>query len=105
MQQNEPRLQKYPVIGIATVDLSGEREMRPIYFFDCITDQNDTTGLRWTRMTRAMLRFTIVPVPEPTDSPGQRMRVEGMNHEDLGVYICSDTTNDDIVSINITISK
>ena len=37
------------VIGIATVELGGSPTTRPTYYFDCITNLNNGSGIRWDR--------------------------------------------------------
>ena len=77
----------FPVVGVATVEIGGHPNL-----FDCITDLNDSSGLRWTKR-----RFNIGPIPD-----GSRLDLAGIRHSDLGVYTCWDQNSNDNVSINIT---
>ena len=80
----------FSVIGIATVEIGGYPNL-----FDCITDLNDSSGLRWTKG-----RFNVGPIPD--GSPGIQLDLAGVRHSDLGVYTCWDQNSNDITSINIT---
>ena len=88
-----------PVVGIATVELGGSAASRPTYYFDCITDLNNGSGIRWTRMS-IQLRFDVESIPD--GSLGKRLNVGGLDFPDLDIYTCSDQYSDDVASINIT---
>ena len=88
-----------PVIGIATVELGGSAASRPTYYFECITNKNNGSGIRWTRMS-AQLRFDVEDIPD--GSPGKRLNVGGIDYPDLDIYTCSDEHSDDVTSVNIT---
>ena len=92
-------LETYPVVGIATVELGGDTSSRPTYFFDCVTDRNNGSGLRWTRATTNH-RFAVAAIPDGTH--GVRMDVGGFDYEDLDIYTCSDQNSADVVTLNIT---
>ena len=89
------------VVGIASVELGGNPASRPTYFFECTTNlpMNNGSGIRWTRMT-TQHRFEVEDIPD--GSHGKRLNVGGINYPDLDVYICSDSTSSDVVSVNIT---
>ena len=95
------KVEVFPVVGIATVELGGDDS--PTYFFDCITDvpMNNGSGITWTRMAVDSHRFDISDIPGGNVT-GRRMNAGGITYGDLGVYICSDSANDDSVSVNIT---
>ena len=88
-------VQNYPVVGIATVELD---QTTPItYFFDCITNLNNGSGLRWTRQS--------TPHRFPTSAPQSsklRLDATGISQSDLDIYICSDLYSADVAAINIT---
>ena len=90
------------VVGIATVELGGTPASRPTYFFECITNLNNGSGIRWTRMS-AHQRFQVVDTPG--NSTGKRMKAENIDYPDLDIYTCSDQYSNDVVSINITACK
>ena len=92
-----------PVVGIATVELGGDPAGRPTYYFDCITDINNGSGLRWTKMSTEN-RFEFEPIPWGTP-PGMRLSVGGIDYGDLDIYTCSDMYSNDVVSVNITASE
>ena len=87
------------VIGIATVELGGDPAGRPTYFFDCITNSNNGSGIRWTRMT-AQHRFPVIDIPD--GFRGKRLDATGMDYPDLDIYTCSDRFSNDVASVNIT---
>ena len=87
----------YPVVGIATVELGGDQQIT--YYFDCVTDLNNGSGIRWARRNDQN-RFVFDSIPD--ESPGKRLRASGIGHSDLDVYICSDEFSGDHSSINIT---
>ena len=84
-----------PVVGIATVELDGG----VTYYFDCLTDLNNGSGLMWTRLS-VQHRFEVESIPGGT--PGKRLLLVGIRHSDLDVFICSDRYSDDVVFVNIT---
>ena len=88
-----------PVVGIATVELGGSAASRPTYYFECITNKNNGSGIRWTKMS-TQLRFDVEDIPD--GSPGKRLNVEGIDYPDLDIYTCSDERSDDVTSVNIT---
>ena len=92
----------FPVVGIATVELGGTPASRPTYFFECITNLNNGSGVRWTRMT-TQNRFEEEDIPD--GSPGKRLSAGGIDYPDLDIYTCSDQYSDDVISINITACK
>ena len=94
-------LETYPVVGIATVELAMGRDTssRPSYFFDCVTNRNNGSGLRWTRATTNH-RFAVSAIPDGTY--GVRMDAGGFDYEDLDIYTCSDQNSADVVTLNIT---
>ena len=87
------------IIGIATVELGGNAASQPVYYFDCITNLNNGSGIRWSRMSTPH-RFHVMDIPG--GSPGKRLDVAGINFPDLDVYTCSDQYSDDVASVNIT---
>lgn len=87
------------VVGIATVEISGGDHERPTYYLDCISNQNNGTGLRWTRQS-VQHRFEVEMILSGT--PGIRMLLGGINSGDLDIYTCSDLYSGDIASVNIT---
>ena len=89
----------YSVVGIATVELSGDPASRPTYYFDCKTTRNNASGLMWTKMNN-QTRFEVQVIPD--GSPGKRLNASGIGYHDLDKYVCSDTTSNDVASINIT---
>lgn len=91
--------ESYSVVGIATVELDGDPASSLTYYFDCITTQNNGSGLMWTKM-RTQNRFEVQTIPD--GSPGKRLNASGIGYHDLDAYVCSDTTSNDVASINIT---
>lgn len=87
------------VVGIATVELGGSPANQPTYYFECITNRNNGSGIRWSRMS-AQHRFQVVDIPD--GSPGKRLDVEGISYPDLDIYTCSDRYSNDVTSVNIT---
>ena len=85
------------VVGIATVELNAD----VTYYFDCITDQNNGSGLVWARRN-SHHRFEVDFIPN--GSPGKRLWMVNVEYRDLDVYICSDGYHsiDDVTFINIT---
>lgn len=69
------------------------------YYFDCISDLNNGSGIVWSR-ERAPLGFEFVPIP--SGESGKRLVVDGITHSDLDVYICSDRHSNDVERVNIT---
>ena len=92
----------YTVIGIATVELGGLSTSQPTYYFDCITNLNNGSGIRWDR-TSALNRFQVIDIPD--GSPGKRLDTADVNYPDLGTYICSDRYSNDVASVNVTASE
>ena len=92
------KLQK--VICLATIEFDSASQ--PSYFFDCVTDRNNGSGLRWTRLSSPH-SFTVNAIPD--NVPGIRMDVGGIDYPDLDVYICSDRYSDDVVKLNVTDRK
>lgn len=91
-----PSVQIVRVVGIATVELNEGIA----YYFDCITDRNNGTGLVWARQS-SHHRFEVNLIPN--GSPGKRLWMVDVEYHDLDVYICSDGYYiDDVVFINIT---
>ena len=90
-------IETYEVVGLASVEL--ESEMRPTYFFDCNTTENNGTGITWTRQS-GELHFRVEAIPSRTN--GKRLTASGIAANDLGTYICLDTYSNTRVSINIT---
>ena len=91
-----------PVVGIATVEIIGLPHERPTYYFDCISNQNNGSGLRWTRLNGPQ-RFRVDTIH--SGLPGIRMSSGGIGSSDLGVYRCTDDYSNDAASLNITDSK
>ena len=89
-------VETFPVVGIATVELGGDQQIT--YYFDCITDLNNGSGVRWARRN-GLNRFSSVPIPN--ELPGQRLSAAGIRHSDLDVYTCWDRYSDDVSSIII----
>ena len=87
------------VTGIATVELGGLSFSRPTYYFDCITNLNNGSGIRWDR-TSAVNWFRVIDTPD--GSPGKRLDTADINYPDLGTYVCSDRYSNDVASVNIT---
>ena len=87
------------VVGIATVELGGSLANQPTYYFDCITNMNNGSGIRWSRMSTHH-RFQVVSIPGGL--PGKRLDVVGITYSDLDIYTCSDRYTNDVVSVNIT---
>ena len=87
------------IVGIATVELGGRSTSQPTYYFDCITNSNNGSGIRWTRMS-TQHRFQVMDIPD--GSPGKRMDATGINYVDLDVYTCSDQYSNQVTSVNIT---
>ena len=85
------------MVGLATVEL--DTDLQLVYYFDCVTDLNNGTGLIWARMG-GQLRFEVELIPGGT--PGKRLEVERISNSDLGVYVCSDRYSSDVVSVNVT---
>lgn len=92
-------LDVFEVVGLATVELDGDPADRPTYYFDCITNLNNGSGIRWTRMG-AQNTFEIDDIPNGT--PGKRLNAEGIVSADLDVYVCSDLYSDDVAVVTIT---
>lgn len=90
------------VIGIATVELGGLSTSQPTYYFDCITNSNNGSGIRWDR-TSTLNRFQVIDIPD--GSPGKRLDTADINYPDLDIYICSDRYSNDVASVNITASE
>ena len=91
----QARVETFPVIGVATVAIEDDITN----YFDCVTDLNNGTGIRWTKR-----RFNFDPIPD--GSPGKRLNLPGITTSDLGVYTCWDSYYiDDVTSINITDGK
>ena len=90
------------VVRIATVKIIGNDYEKPTYFFDCISNQNNGSGLRWTRLDGPQ-RFAFRPLI--SGLPGIRMSSGGIHSGDLGVYTCVDDYSDDVAFLNITDSK
>ena len=86
------------VVGIATVELGGLSTSQPTYYFDCITNLNNGSGIRWDR-TNGLNRFRIIDIPD--GSPGKRLDTSDINYPDLDTYICSDRYSTDVASVNI----
>ena len=91
------------VVGIATVELGGDPASRPTYFFECTTNLNNGSGIRWTRLNTAH-RFSVEDIPNG-ESSGKRLNVGGIDYPDLDIYTCSDLYSNDVASINITACK
>ena len=87
------------MVGLATIELSGDAASQPTYFFDCVTDRNNGSGLRWTRSSFPHF-FRVGAIPG--NRSGIRMYVGGIHYTDLDIYVCSDHYSDDIVRLNIT---
>ena len=85
------------VVGIATVELGGDSQTT--YYFDCITNSNNGSGIRWDRMS-TVNRFRVIDIPD--GSPGKRLDTADINYPDLDTYICSDRYSNDVASVNIT---
>ena len=84
------------VVGIATVELNAGIT----YYFDCITDRNNGSGLVWVRQN-SHHRFEVESIPN--GSPGKRLWMVNVEFRDLDVYICSDGYYiEDVMFINIT---
>ena len=98
-ESGEVRVEMIPIVGIATIELGGSPSSRPTYYFECITNLNNGSGIRWTRMG-TQHRFHVENIPN--HSPGKRLNVRGIGYADLGVYICSDSASNDVISVNIT---
>ena len=81
------------------MELGGNAASRPAYYFDCITNLNNGSGIRWSRMN-AQNRFHVVDIPD--SSSGMRLDVAGIDYPDLDVYTCSDQYSDDIAFVTIT---
>ena len=87
------------IVGVATVELGGLPTSRPTYYFDCISNSNNGSGIRWTRVS-AQHRFQVVDIPD--GSPGKRMDATGIDYVDLDVYTCSDQYSNQVTSVNIS---
>ena len=98
---NSPQVsvQVTQIVGIATVELGGNPASRPTYYFDCISDQNNGSGLSWTRLS-AQHDFVFEAIPD--GRPGIRLGVGNIDYPDLDIYTCSDRYSSDTVSVNIT---
>ena len=94
-----PLLEMFEIVGIATVELDGDPADRPTYYFDCITNLNNGSGIRWTRVGDQNT-FEIEEIPN--GSPGKRLNAEDIASTDLGVYVCSDLYSDDVAMFTIT---
>ena len=90
--------------GLATVELEGSLDNRPSYYFDCVTDLNNGSGLVWTRQS-AENRFEVVAIPG--NMTGKRLDATrpSIESQDLDVYTCKDTLSDEAISVNITDCK
>ena len=88
----------WQVEGVATVEI-GSGGASPSFFFDCNTTANDGSGIVWTR--------EVVPIDfmQTEVNNGRRLEFGMPDPEDLGVYICTDQTTNEQVSLNITSSK
>ena len=96
------KLTRQTVVGLATIELGGDAASQPTYFFDCVTDRNNGSGLRWTRSSFPH-SFEVDATPDGV--PGIRMDVGGIDYPDLDIYICSDQFSDDVARLNITDRK
>ena len=90
---------KTPIVGIATVELGGDPASRPTCYFDCITDQNNGSGLTWTRLS-TQHDFVVEAIPDGRS--GIRLNAGGIDYPDLDIYTCSDWYSSDTASMNIT---
>ena len=81
------------------MELGGNPASRPAYYFDCITDLNNGSGLTWTRLS-TQHRFVVEAIPD--GRPGIRLNAGGIDYVDLDIYTCSDQYGSDTVSVNIT---
>ena len=81
------------------MELYGLSFSRPTYYFDCITNLNNGSGIRWDRIS-ARNRLGVIDIPD--GSPGKRLDTADINYPDLDTYICSDCYSNDVASVNIT---
>ena len=100
--QSPFKLTRQTVVGLATIELSGDSASHPTYFFDCVTDRNNGSGLRWTRSSFPH-SFEVDATPDGVS--GIRMDVDRIDYPDLDIYICSDQFSDDVARLNITDRK
>ena len=92
-------LEIFDIVGVATVELGGDAASRPTYFFDCKTNLNNGSGIRWTRMSTDNT-FEIESIPD--GSAGKRLDAADIDYQHLDVYTCSDQYNGESASLNIT---
>ena len=92
-------LERFNIVGIATVELGGNAASRPTYYFDCVTNLNNGSGITWTRMS-TQNTFEIEPIP--AGSPGKRLDATDIDYMHLDVYTCLDQYSGESVSMNIT---
>ena len=86
------------VAGVSTVELGGTNP--PTYYFDCNSTVNDGSGITWSRLGGAQIRFSISEIDN-----GKRMDVGVFRYEDLGEYSCRDQRTNNELILNITDSK
>jgi len=86
------------VAGVATVELGGANP--PTYYFDCNSTVNDGSGITWSRLGGAQIRFSIDNIAN-----GKRLDASSFRYEDLGEYSCRDQRTNNELILNITDSK
>jgi len=86
------------VAGVATVELGGLNP--PTYFFDCNSTINNGSGITWSRLGGAQIRFSVREVGN-----GKRLDAGVFQYEDLGEYLCLDQRTNNQLILNITDSK
>ena len=98
MSSTDHALSHRRVEGVATVELGGANP--PTYYFDCNSTVNDGSGITWSRLGGAQIRFSVSEVGN-----GKRMDARDFRYEDLGEYSCRDQRTNNELILNITDSK
>ena len=77
---------------------------RPAYYFDCVTNLNNGSGLVWMRLS-AENRFEVKDIPNNLTGKRLDATAPSIESQDLDVYACKDTWGNETVSVNITDCK